>query len=96
MKSAFVKLYDHAEDSGMEKLNLYEEAAEAAVDNPYLFRKITMAEFDRLGYDEEYKAVWLAGYNRQNGLDGPSSLAYREVRPPRYAHLTNESACTPS
>ncbi len=48
------------------------------------------------GYDEEYKAVWLAGYNRQNGLDGPSSRTYREVRPPRYAHLTNESACTPS
>ena len=96
MKSAFVKLYDHAEDSGMDKLNLYEEAAEAAVDNPYLFRKITMTEFDRLGYDEEYKAVWLAGYNRQNGLDGPSSRVYREVRPPRYTHLTNESACTPS
>ena len=70
MKSAFVKLYDHVEDSGMDKLNLYEEAAEAAVDKPYLFRKITMAEFDRLGYDEKRKAFWLAGYNRQNGLDG--------------------------
>ena len=70
MKSAFVKLYDHAEDSGMDKLNLYEEAAEAAVDDPYLFRKIHLAELDRRGYDEEYKAVWLAGYNRQNGLDG--------------------------
>ena len=96
MKKAFVKLYDHAEDSEHDKHNLYEEAAEAANDNPYLFRKITMAEFDRLGYDEEYKAVWLAGYNRQNGLDGPSSRAYRDVRPPRYAHVTNESACTPS
>ena len=70
LKSAFVKLYDHAEDSGMDKLNLYEEAAEAAVDDPYLFRKIHLAELDRRGYDEEYKAFWLAGYNRQNGLDG--------------------------
>ena len=70
MKSAFVKLYDHAEDSGMDKLNLYEEAAEAAVDDPYLFRQIHLAELDRRGYDEEYKAFWLARYNRQNGLDG--------------------------
>ncbi len=84
MKKAFVKVYDHAEDSTMDKRNLYEEAADAAVDNPYLFRKITMAEFDRLGYDEEYKAVWLAGYNRQNGLDG-----HVPTREPC-------SACTPS
>ena len=96
MKSAFDKLYDHAEDSGMDKIQLHEEALDAAVDKPYLFRKIHLAELDRLGYDEEYKAVWLAGYNRQNGLDGPSSRAYRDVRPPRYAYLTNESACTPS
>ena len=54
----------------MDKLNLYEEAAEAAVDDPYLFRKIHLAELERRGYDEEYKAFWLAGYNRQNGLDG--------------------------
>ena len=81
LKSAFVKLYDHAEDSGMDKLNLYEEDAEASVDYPYLFRKITMAEFDRLGYDEEYKAFWLAGYNRQNGLDG---------------HVPTREFCTPS
>ena len=53
----------------MDKLNLYEEAAEAAVDDPYLFRKIHLAELDRRGYDEEYKAFWLAGYNRQHGLD---------------------------
>jgi hypothetical protein len=69
LKTAFDELYNHTEDSAMDKRNLYKEAGEAAVDNPYLFRKITMAEFDRLGYDEEYKAVWLVGYNRQNGLE---------------------------
>ena len=69
MKKAFVKLYDHAEDSGLDKINLYEEAADAAVDNPYLFRKITMAEFDRLGYDEKRKAYWRAKYNREYGFD---------------------------
>ena len=68
----------------MDKLNLYEEAAEAAVDDPYLFRKIHLAELDRRGYDEEYKAFWLAGYNRQNGLDG-----HVPTREPC-------SACTPS
>ena len=68
----------------MDKLNLYEEAAEAAVDDPYLFRKIHLAELDRRGYDEEYKAFWLAGYNRQNGLDG-----HIPTREPC-------SACTPS
>ena len=69
MKTAFDKIVDHAEDSEHDKINLYEEAAEAAVDDPYLFRKITMAEFDRRGYDEKYKAYWLAGYNRKRGLD---------------------------
>ena len=68
----------------MDKLNLYEEDAEAAVDDPYLFRKIHLAELDRRGYDEEYKAFWLAGYNRQNGLDG-----HVPTREPC-------SACTPS
>ena len=68
----------------MDKLNLYEEAAEAAVDDPYLFRQIHLAELDRRGYDEEYKAFWLAGYNRQNGLDG-----HIPTREPC-------SACTPS
>ena len=47
-------------------------------------RKIIMAEFDRLGYDEKRKAFWLAGYNRQNGLDG-----HVPTREPC-------SACTPS
>ncbi len=96
MKTAFDKLYDHAEDNELDKISLHDETLEAAVDEPYLFRKIHLAELDRRGYDEEYKAVWLAGYNRQNGLDGPSSRAYNEVRPPRYAHLTNESAGSPS
>ena len=40
MKSAFVKIYDHAEDSEHDKINLYEEAAEACVDDPYLFRQL--------------------------------------------------------
>ena len=68
----------------MDKLNLYEEVAEVAVDDPYLFRQIHLAELDRRGYDEEYKAFWLAGYNRQNGLDG-----HVPTREPC-------SACTPS
>ena len=78
------------DDREYDKINIYEETAEVAVDDPYLFRKITMTEFDRRGYDEEYKTVCLAGYNRQNGLDGPSSRAYREVRPAWYTHLTND------
>ena len=53
----------------MDKLTLYEEAAEAAVDDPYLFRKINLAELDRRGHDERYKAYWRTNYNRQNGLD---------------------------
>ena len=56
MKTAFDKIVDHAEDSEHDKINLYDEATEACVDDPYLFRKITMTEFDRRGYDEEYKA----------------------------------------
>ena len=84
MKSVFVKIYDHAEDSEHDKINLYEEAAEACVDDPYLFRKITMAEFDRRGYDEKRKSFWFAGYNRQNGLDG------------HVPTLEPCSACTPS
>ena len=84
MKSAFDKLYDHAEDSGMDKLNLYWETVEASDDDPYLNRQIHLAELDRLGYDEEYKAFWLAGYNRQNGLDG------------HVPTLEPCSACTPS
>ena len=70
MKSAFVKLYDHAEDSEHDKRQLFWEAAESSADDPYLNRQIHLTELDRLGYDEEYKAFWLAGYNRQNGLDG--------------------------
>ena len=84
MKSAFVKLYDHAEDSGMDKINLYWEAVEASADDPYLNHQIHLAELDRLGHDEEYKAFWLAGYNSQNGLDG-----HVPTREPC-------SACTPS
>ena len=85
MKTAFVKIYDLVlDDREYDLINLHEEVAEAAVDDPYLFRKITMAEFDRLGYDEEYKAFWLAGYNRQNGLDG------------HVPTLEPCSACTPS
>ena len=56
MKSAFVKLYDHAEDSGMDKRQLFWEAAEASADDPYLNRQVHLAELDRLGHDEEYKA----------------------------------------
>ena len=70
MKKAFVKLYDHAEDSEHDKRQLFWEVAEASADDPYLNRQIHLTELDRLGYDEEYKAFWLAGYNRQNGLDG--------------------------
>ena len=70
MKKAFVKLYDHAEDSEHDKRQLFWETAEASTDDPYLNRQIHLDELDRLGYDEEYKAFWLAGYNRQNGLDG--------------------------
>ena len=81
MKTAFDKIVDHAEDSEHDKINLYEEAAEACVDDPYLFRKIHLAELDRCGYDEEYKEVWLTGYNRQNGLDG---------------HVPTREPCTPS
>ena len=84
MKSAFVKIYDHAEDNGHDKISLHDEALEACVDDPYLFRQLCLAEFDRLGYDEKYKAFWLAGYNRQNGLDG-----HVPTREPC-------SACTPS
>ena len=71
MKTAFVKLYDHAEDSGHDKINQHWDALEALdADDHDNRRKIIMAEFDRLGYDEKRKAFWLAGYNRQNGLDG--------------------------
>ena len=70
MKSAFVKLYDHAEDSGMDKHQLFWEAAEASADDPYLNRQVHLAELDREGYDEKYKAWWLATHNRENGLDG--------------------------
>jgi hypothetical protein len=61
LKKAFVKLYDHAEDSGMDKIQIHEEALDDAVDKPYLFRKIHLAELDRLGYDEEYKRYGLLG-----------------------------------
>ena len=84
MKTAFVKLYDHAEDSGMDKRQLFWEAAEASTDDPYLNRQVHLAELDREGYDEKYKVWWLAGYNRQNGLDG-----HVPTREPC-------SACTPS
>jgi hypothetical protein len=69
LKSAFVKIYDHSVDSEHDKRNLYEEAAEASVDDPYLHRQVHLTEFDRLGYDEKYKAYWLVNYNRQRGLD---------------------------
>ena len=69
LKSAFVKLYDHAEDSGMDKRQLFWEAAEASTDDPYLNRQVHLAELDREGYDEKYKAWWLATHNRENGLD---------------------------
>ena len=85
MKSAFVKIYDHAEDNGHDKINQHWDALEALDDDDHdNRRKIIMAEFDRLGHDEEYKAHWLAGYNRQNGLDG-----HVPTREPC-------SACTPS
>ena len=69
------------DDREYDKLNLYEEAAEAAVDDPYLYRQIHLAELDHRGYDEEYKAFWLAGYNRKHGLDG---------------HVPKKEPCTPS
>ena len=81
MKKAFVKIYDHAEDSGLDKIQLFWEAVESSADDPYLNRQIHLAELDRLGHDEEYKAFWLAGYNRQNGLDG---------------HVPTREPCTPS
>ena len=70
MKKAFVKLYDHAEDSEHDKRQLFWEAAEASADDLYLNRQVHLAELDREGYDEEYKAWWLATHNRENGLDG--------------------------
>ena len=70
MKSVFVKIYDHTEDSEHDKRNQHWDALEASADDPYLNRQIHLTELDRLGYDEEYKVFWLAGYNRQNGLDG--------------------------
>ena len=70
MKSAFDKLYDHAEDSEHDKRQLFWEAAEASADDPYLNRQVHLAELDREGYDEKYKAWWLATHNRENGLDG--------------------------
>ena len=71
MKTAFVKLYDHAEDSGHDKINQHWDALEALdADDHDNRRKIIMAEFDRCGYDEKYKTWWLTKYNRQNGLDG--------------------------
>ena len=85
MKSAFVKIYDHAEDSGHDKINQHWDALEVLDDDDHdNRRKIIMAEFDRLGYDEKRKTFWLAGYNRQNGLDG-----HVPTREPC-------SACTPS
>ena len=57
MKSAFDKLYDHAEDSGMDKRQLFWEAAEASADDPYLNRQVHLAELDREGYDEKYKVI---------------------------------------
>ena len=85
MKSAFVKIYDHAEDIGHDKINQHWDALQALDDDDHdNRRKIIMAEFDRLGYDEKRKAFWLAGYNRQNGLDG-----HVPTREPC-------SACTPS
>ena len=53
----------------MDKRQLFWEAAEASADDPYLNRQVHLAELDREGYDDKYKAWWLAGYNRQNGLD---------------------------
>jgi hypothetical protein len=70
LTKAFAKIYNHAEDSEMDKRQLFWEAAEASGDDPYLNRQVHLAELDRLGYDEKYKAWWLAKYNRQNGLDG--------------------------
>jgi hypothetical protein len=69
LKKAFVKLYDHAEDSELDKISLHDEALEACVDDPYLFRQVHLAEMVRRGYDEKYKAYWLTNYNRQRGLD---------------------------
>ena len=69
MKKAFVKLYDHAEDSEHDKRQLFWEAAEASADDPYLNRQVHLAELDREDYDEKYKAWWLATHNRENGLD---------------------------
>ena len=85
MKTTFVKIYDLVlDDREHDLINLYWEAAEASADDPYLNRQVHLAEFDRLGYDEKRKAFWLAGYNRQNGLDG-----HVPTREPC-------SACTPS
>ena len=39
MKTAFVKIYDHAEDSGMDKLNLYEEAPKLQLMIPIFFAR---------------------------------------------------------
>ena len=70
MKKAFVKLYDHAEDSEHDKRQLFWEAAEASADDPYLNRQVHLTDLDREGYDEKYKVWWLATHNRENGLDG--------------------------
>ena len=67
MKKAFVKLYDHAEDSELDKISLYEEALEAT-DDPHLRRQLQIAEHDRLGHDEKFKAYWRAKYNRECGF----------------------------
>jgi hypothetical protein len=40
------------DDREYDKINLHEEALEACVDDPYLFRHLCLTEFDRLGYDE--------------------------------------------
>ena len=53
MKTAFVKIYDHAEDSELDKISLHDEALEACVDDPYLFRQVHLAEMVRRGYDEK-------------------------------------------